>query len=219
MVYLKWGFWTVFWIIVVAFLHYTLPQHDVVRITDTYEKRENLGENWLFWSGPDVGSGTDTVNYDVFFIQAFRTNGKPMIYRNQDTGWGWPPYYKFNSSDLQAKAADLTSDTSRPQWVLVRHYGWRNQLLTIYPNVLDLRAVDGPDHRVIPWFNILVITGLVAILLTLRRLWRRFRKRRIDPIVRDVAEAFDPDSPDKLPARPHRGPGMKFREWWTETFG
>jgi len=27
------------WLIIAGFLHYTLPQVDIVRITDTYEKR------------------------------------------------------------------------------------------------------------------------------------------------------------------------------------
>jgi len=43
MVYVKWGFRAVFWGLVLAFLHYTLPQHDIVRITDTYEKRVKSG--------------------------------------------------------------------------------------------------------------------------------------------------------------------------------
>ena len=185
MVYLKWGFWTVFWIIVVAFLHYTLPQHDVVRITDTYEKRENLGENWLFWSGPDVGSGTDTVNYDVFFIQAFRTNGKPMIYRNQDTGWGWPPYFKFDTSNLQAEASDLISKKSAAsaQWVVVRHYGWRNEFLSIYPNAISIWPVEGPDVRIIPWVKIVLLVLLAAAAWAIRVRWKRFwRRRHADPL-------------------------------------
>ena len=32
--YLKWAFWTLFWIFVAAFFHYTLPQNDIARVTD-----------------------------------------------------------------------------------------------------------------------------------------------------------------------------------------
>ena len=102
MVYIKWGFIAVFWTVVIAFLHYTLPQHDIVRITDTYEKRVNPGANTLFWTKADTGGDPEATSRDVFFIQAFGTNDKPMIYRNEDTGWGWPPYFKFNTSNLQA---------------------------------------------------------------------------------------------------------------------
>ena len=69
MVYLKWAFWITFWVLVVAVFHYTLPQKDIVRITDTYEKRIDFGENSIFWASPDVGNDTGTVNRDVFFIQ------------------------------------------------------------------------------------------------------------------------------------------------------
>ncbi len=173
-------------LIVAAFLHYTLPQHDVVRITDTYGKRIDFGENSIFWAAPDAGSGTGTVNRDVFFIQTFRTNGKPMIYRNEDTGWGWPPYFKFDTSNLQAEAADLISKKSaeKAQWVVVRHYGWRNEFLSIFPNAVGVRAVDSSDIRIIPWLNIIILTSLVALFWAVRVRWRRFWRnwrRRHDP--------------------------------------
>jgi hypothetical protein len=127
MVYVKWVFWGVFWTVVIAFLHYTLPQHDVVRITDTYEKRVNPGDNALFWSNADTGEDPTATERDVFFIQTFRANDKPMIYRNEDTGWGWPPYFKFDTANLQAQASDMMSkkNAETAQWVVVRHYGWR----------------------------------------------------------------------------------------------
>ena len=45
---IKWAFWITIWTIVAAFFHYTLPQVDIVRITDTYEKRIDFGENSIF---------------------------------------------------------------------------------------------------------------------------------------------------------------------------
>ena len=36
MAIIKWTFWGVIWLIIAAFFHYTLPQVDIVRITDTY---------------------------------------------------------------------------------------------------------------------------------------------------------------------------------------
>ena len=36
MVYIKWVFWGCFWLIVGGFVHYTVPQHDIVRVSDTY---------------------------------------------------------------------------------------------------------------------------------------------------------------------------------------
>jgi len=183
MVYVKWGFWGLFWLLVVAFLHYTLPQHDIGRITDTYEKRVDPGDNSLFWSGADTGEDMTSTNRDVFFIQTFRTNDKPMIYRNEDTGWGWPPYFKFDTSNLQAEASDLISkkNAASPQWVVVTHYGWRNEFLSIYPNAVAVEAATGPDQRIIPWFNIILLTLLAAFAWGTRVRWKRFRANRLDP--------------------------------------
>lgn len=180
--YVKWAFWTVLTLFIVAFLHYTLPQHDVVRITNTYEKRVDFGANSLFWASPDTGNATGTVNRDVFFIQAIRPNGKPMVYRNEDTGWGWPPYFKLDSSNLQAQAHDLISTKENPQWVVVTHYGWRSELLSIYPNAVALRPVESPDVRIIPWVNIVILVLLLVVVLVLRRMWLQFRERVIDPL-------------------------------------
>ena len=190
MVYVKWVFWGVFWTVVIAFLHYTLPQHDVVRITDTYEKRVNPGDNSLFWSNADTGEDPTATERDVFFIQTFRANDKPMIYRNEDTGWGWPPYFKFDTANLQAEASDMMSkkNAETAQWVVVRHYGWRNELFSIYPNAVSIRAATGPDEQIIPWVKIVVLVLLAALFWAIRVRWIRFRERRIEPVVDEWSE-------------------------------
>jgi hypothetical protein len=187
------------WIIRIALLlllaavfHYTLPQTDIARITDTYEKRIDFGENSIFWAAPDVGNDETTVNRDVFFLQAVRTNGRVMVYRNEDTGWGWPPYFKFDTSNLQAEAADLKSTVDAPKWVAIRHYGWRNEFLSIFPNAVSVWQVDGPDaSKGVPWLNIIILIGFAVVVGGLWILWRRFRARRIDPVVEDIGESWD----------------------------
>ncbi len=188
--YVKWTFWTVFAVLVFAFLHYTLPQHDIVRITNTEVRRVDFGGNSIFWAAPDVGTAS-SHNRDVRFIEAFYPNGKPMVYRNEDTGWGWPPYFKLDSSNLQAEARDLVSTKDNPQWVSITHYGWRNEFLTIYPNAVAVKPVSGPDVRIIPWFNIFFFIMVAFLLLMARRMWLQFRERMVDPMLEDVDEAAD----------------------------
>ncbi len=192
MVYLKWVFWGVFWAVILGFLHYTLPQHDIARITDTYEKRVDFGENSIFWANSDSGNASAPTNRDVFFVQAFRTNGKPMIYRNEDTGWGWPPYFKFDTSNLQAEASDLISkrSASAAQWVSITHYGWRNEFLSIFPNAISVKPVDGPDATIIPWFNIILLTVLAALVWGIWARWRKFRTRREKRKVDEYTEGW-----------------------------
>ncbi len=192
MVYLKWVFWITFWTLVVAIFHYTLPQVDIVRVTDTYEKRIDFGENSIFWANGDVGNDETVVNRDVFFIQTVRTNDRVMVYRNEDTGWGWPPYFKFDTSNLQAEAADNKSTAAAPTWVAIRHYGWRNEFMSVYPNAVGAWAVSGPDApKGFPWLNAVIIALFLLVVLGIWRLLRRFRQRRIDPVVDGISDSFD----------------------------
>ncbi|WP_317055563.1 DUF1523 family protein [Roseovarius rhodophyticola] len=192
MVYVKWVFWVVFWLFWAAFFHYTLPQTDIARVTDTYEKRIDFGENSIFWASPDVGNDGTLANRDVFFIQTVRANGSTMVYRNEDTGWSWPPYFKFDTSNLQAEAADQKSTADAPKWVAIKHYGWRNEFLSIFPNAVGVSPVSGPDApKGVPWVNIIILVLFGLVVLGAWRLWRRFRAKRIDPVVDSIESGFD----------------------------
>ena len=186
---IRWTFWILVWVLVASAFHYTLPQVDIVRVTDTYEKRIDPGENALFWAQADVGSDGTLANRDVFFIQTRRLDGDVMVYRNEDTGWGWPPYFKFDTSNLQAEASDLSSSEAAARYVAIKHYGWRNEFLTIFPNAISVRAVDGPDaSKGIPWLNILILTLFAAVTYGVWVRWRRFRMARIDPTMEAIED-------------------------------
>ena len=189
--YVKWAIIIVFWSCLGAVLHYTLPQNDIVRIVNTYEERQDLND-WtrMFWSVPDDQS-VNLTNRDVQFIQAVTPDGAPRVYRNEDTGWGWPPYFKFDTANLYTEANDAISTRGTPEWYAIKHYGWRNEFLSIFPNAINIRAVEGPDATIIPWLNIVILTILFAIFWAIWVRWRRFRMARIDPVLEDVEEGFD----------------------------
>ena len=191
MAYARWTIRIVILLIVGSFLHYTLPQQDVVRVVEVVEKRQDFG-GWtrIFWSGPDAAS-TEMPNRDVLFIRTLYPNGEPMVFRNEDTDWGWPPYFKFDTANLQTLAADAISTEENPEWYAIRHYGWRNTLISIYPNALSMKPVAGPDVRLIPWFNIVFLTLLFVALLSIWRLWRNFRAARIDPVFAEIDQTSE----------------------------
>ncbi|TMV07112.1 DUF1523 family protein [Ruegeria sediminis] len=190
MVYVKWAIILIFWGSVAAILHYALPQHDVVRIVNTYEERQELND-WtrMFWASPDDQSANLT-NRDVQFIQAVRPSGRVVVYRNEDTGWGWPFYFKFDTANLYTEANDAISTKDDPEWVAVTHYGWRNEFLSVFPNAVSIKPVDGPDARIIPWFNIVFLTVFFALLWAVWVRWRRFREARIDPMLESVEDSY-----------------------------
>ena len=207
--YLRWAIWAAVWLLVLGWLHYTLPQHDVVRVTDTYSKRIDFGENSIFWATADVGTDGTQTSRDIFFIQTVRRDGRIIVYRNEDTGWGWPPYFKFDTANLQAEASDLRSSAEVPKWAVIRHYGWRLEFLTIFPNAVEVWPVSSPDVRIIPWLNIGLLSVLFAIFWAVRVRWMRFRARNIDPVLEDVGEAFDAAG-DQI---------SESRGWLTRQFG
>lgn len=214
MKYVKWTLISLTVLIVGAFLHYTLPQHDIVRIVNTYQERQDLND-WtrIFWATPDDQS-TGLINRDVQFIQAVKPNGKPMVYRNEDTGWNWPPYFKFDTANLQTKAEDLKSTAENPKWVVVTHYGWRIVFLSVFPNAIEIEPVEGPDVTIIPWFNIFFFVFLGILFLVLRRMWLQFRERMIDPVVEDVSDVWDrvDEQADRVRGDA-RGLWARFRNW------
>ena len=188
--YLKRTVLAVLALLVFAFLHYTLPQTDIVRVVGTENRRIDFGENSWFWAAPDVGTAAQSSR-DVFFINAVYPDGGTMEYRNEDTGWGWPPYFKMDSSSTNTEAKELQSTAAAPKWVAVTHYGWRNQLFTIFPNAVSVRQVDSPDVRIIPWVNIVILSGLAVLLVMVWRMLAQFKERMIEPAVIEAQEAAD----------------------------
>ncbi|MBK1634310.1 DUF1523 family protein [Rhodovulum adriaticum] len=191
MVYVKWTFLAVIAALVASFLHYTLPQHDIVRITNTDVRRIDYGDNSIFWARSTPGMQEGSANRDVMFIESFTPDGDPNVYRNEDTGWGWPPYFKVNSSNLQALARDAVSTRDAPQWMVVTHYGWRNEYLSIYPNAVKLREVDSPEVTIIPWFNIVFLSVLALIALWIWRILARFKEDRIEPLIDEAGDFME----------------------------
>ncbi len=186
----KWAFWGVVIVLVGLFLEYTLPQHDVVRITEAYNRVTPLGTiNKYFYASQDAGTAPGTSR-DVRFIDAVYPDGSVIVYRNEDTGF-WPPYLKFDSSNLQAEASNYKSTADVPKWVMVTHYGWRIPIESIYPNAVKITPVDGPTASVVPWVNIVILLLLAFGVFMLRRMWLQFRERMVDPAVASVAETGD----------------------------
>lgn len=189
---IKWVFVVVFWVLTLSFLHYTLPQKDIVWVQGTEIIRQDFsGINRIFYAKADTSSADNTVNRDLRLINTTRENGRVQVYRNEDTGFGWPPYFKLDSSNLQAEAQGAVSTKAAPGWYLMTHYGWRNEWLTIYPNAVALKSIAGPEvGKPIPWVNIFILVLLAAVFYAVWVRWRRFRRSRIDPTLEAMEDGI-----------------------------
>lgn len=149
------------------FLHYSLPSRDIVRILGTEVARTSVETQ-------NAQGETVSRTRDVRYIKAARPDGRPIVYRNEDTGWTWPPYFKFDSADLAARADDAVSTEADPRWVVVRHYGWRVTVVSWFPNALSIRPAESLTETLFPWFNLIVL-GLLAVgaLVVRRAILRR----------------------------------------------
>lgn len=191
-----------FFVLIAGLLHYVLPQHDVARITSTEVIRTDFSSwNRMFYAQAD-GGATELATRDLRLINAEKKNTwllgfwprestEVMVYRNEDTGWIWPPYFKFDTANLQAAASANVSAPGADEWVVITHYGWRNKYVSIYPNAIDIRPATGPDERVIPWFNIFFFVFLIFAFFMIRAMWRQFLERTVDPTMDALEDGYD----------------------------
>jgi hypothetical protein len=83
------------------------------------------------------------------------------MFRNEDTGFGWPPFFKFDEGDVAAQANNFATD-HRQAVVLVKYYGFRIRLFSMFPNIVSMREVPA-DYQPINWFAIVfVVLHVVA---------------------------------------------------------
>lgn len=196
-------------LVVCAFLHYNLPSHDVVKIINADVKRMDVGRIPFFWDQPDAGTNQNETR-DVRFINAEWPNGKPRVYRNEDTNWGWPPYLKFDSADLNAQAQSLGKEDD--VWVAVSHYGWRIKLFSAFPNAYNIKRVAGPDTFIIPWFNIVFLSLLAFLIFRIWRFFARLKQKHVDPIADKIGDAAE--SAQQEVAERKSAIGGFFKRWF-----
>lgn len=152
-------------------LHYVLPHHAVVYLTGTEVKR--MDHNGIV----TANNPADGPTRDVYFINAETPQThEPRVFRNDDTRFGFPWYFKFDAADLQAQAQGLARNEK--QLVLVTYYGWRLRMFSAFPNAVSVSATDSAEPP-FPWFNtvlLLLVLGVAVYLTLLVRRWKRYRR-------------------------------------------
>ena len=118
-------------------LDFYLPSKAVVEVSGTEVKRMD-DEGPISKSNPEHGS-----TRDVYFINTAgigdSSKANVHVYRNEDTRWGWPFYFKFDSADIQAQAQTFAQNR---QPVAITYYGWRINMNSMFPNITNIQAVE-----------------------------------------------------------------------------
>ncbi len=151
-----------------ALLDYFLPHHAVLRIVGTEIKRVGVDQ-------PASKGKPQGQTRDVYYVYAedIETQ-KPRVFRNEDTGWGFPWYFKFDSADVQATAQSIAGERGT---ALFTYYGWRIQIFSLMPNVVDITRAK-PGTSVFPWFNVAFFTVLIGGIAWLVWWIRGLRRKR-----------------------------------------
>ena len=187
----KWVLGLLVLLLVGGFLHYVLPKREVVTVTSAYNRFVEPGEIRGLRSLTEADAqATGRPGVDVFFINARARDGDLWEFRNEDTGWGFPWYFKWDSATLHNQAQEAVSTAETPKWMVIRYYGWRLPFISMFPNAVSMQPAEGRDVRLIPWFNIVLLTVLVAAVWAVWSRLRRWRRRRADPTV----AAWTPES-------------------------
>jgi hypothetical protein len=144
---------TVFALAFSCLLHYYLPRKELVSITGIDSKRAEA-------IPVESDRADDNRPQDIYYIYVLDADNSPGIFSNINTAWGFPPYFKFDAADMQSKASSLVG-----KQVVIRYYGWRNQILNLFPNITSFEPGD-ESSALTSWVR-LAVFGLWIFVLVL----------------------------------------------------
>lgn len=191
----KWVLGLLVLAVVGLFLSYVLPKREVAYVTDAYNRFVEPGE-LRGVRAVNEATATDPngrLGADVLFIVGRSRDGDLLEFRNEDTGFGFPFYFKFDTATLDNQAREAISTPEDPNWQIVRYYGWRVPFMSMFPNMTSMTPAPSRDVTLIPWFSIVTVVLLAALAWAVWARVRRWSARRADP----VAASWTPDVPRK----------------------
>ncbi|AFI05059.1 DUF1523 family protein [Helicobacter cetorum] len=155
---------TLIFLALMASVSYCMPHYRVGIISGMEVKRMDK-------SMPNKAS--KSLTRDVYFLQTYDPKDKKSVkvYRNEDTRFGFPFYFKFNSADISALAQSLIN-----QQVEVKYYGWRINLLDMFPNAISLKPLEeisGVSKPIVSWILYALLLG--GFILSVRFICASFK--------------------------------------------
>lgn len=103
---------------------------------------------------------------DVYFLFTKDVDsGKIRVYRNEDTRFDFPWYFKFDSANQQGVAQQYINSAEPAE---IKYYGWRLTYFEEYPNIISIDSGDNNSLPIVSYFLysilfVLWLTGLLVI--------------------------------------------------------
>ena len=146
-----------FFIVIGGVVNYAMPSYDETYVTGMEVRRMDK-DGVISKSNPADGEVRD-----VYFLFTESAPNKVMVYRNEDTGWGLPPYFKFGSADIQAKAQAYANEKQRVQ---IKYYGWRINWMNEFRNIVSIKPLLEGETVAQPIVSY-VLYGVIVLLFFL----------------------------------------------------
>ena len=146
-----------FFIVIGGGVNYAMPSYDETYVTGMEVRRMDK-DGVISKANPADGEVRD-----VYFLFTESEPNKVMVYRNEDTGWGLPPYFKFGSADIQAKAQAYANEKQRVQ---IKYYGWRINWMNEFRNIVSIKPLLEGETVAKPIVSY-VLYGVIVLLFFL----------------------------------------------------
>ena len=146
-----------FFIVIGGVVNYAMPSYDETYVTGMEVRRMDK-DGVISKSNPADGEVRD-----VYFLFTESEPNKVMVYRNEDTGWGLPPYFKFGSADIQAKAQAYANEKQRVQ---IKHCECRIHWLNEFRNIVSIKPLLEGETVAKPIVSY-VLYGVIVLLFFL----------------------------------------------------
>ena len=146
-----------FFIVIGGVVNYAMPSYDETYVTGMEVRR--MDKDGVISKANPAGGDVR----DVYFLFTESEPNKVMVYRNEDTGWGLPPYFKFGSADIQAKAQAYANEKQRVQ---IKYYGWRINWMNEFRNIVSIKPLLEGETVAKPIVSY-VLYGVIVLLFFL----------------------------------------------------
>lgn len=132
-------------IVLIGAVNYAFPSYEQTVITGMEVRRVDK-DGPISKSNPEDGPVRDVY---YLFTENPETK-KVMTYRNEDTSWGLPFYFKFDSALTQAKAQAFANDKKLVQ---IKYYGWYISWVSEFRNVVSIKPLEEGQSPSTPWIS------------------------------------------------------------------
>lgn len=140
-------------IVLVGAVNYAFPSYETTVVTGMEVRR--MDKDGLI----SKANPADGEVRDVYFLFTEQPDTKKvMVYRNEDTRWGLPFYFKFNSAEIQAKAQAYANEK---QIVEIKYYGWRIDFFNEFKNIVSIKPLTEGESSSNPWVSYILYAFFV----------------------------------------------------------